>query len=127
LSLEPLEDRLVPSGWVDTPVPSSAGSYGNQDYAVAADAAGNVFATGTITQTTTFGAFTLTPGDTGTGTFGPGDVWVARMDGNGNFLWAERIGGAGTDRGFAVRPDGSGNVYVAGFFEQRPGKKLRGG
>ncbi|MDQ6633022.1 MAG: hypothetical protein M3Y82_14905, partial [Verrucomicrobiota bacterium] len=33
------------------------------------------------------------------------------------FIWANRIGGSGSERGYAVAADDDGNCYVTGKFE----------
>jgi hypothetical protein len=33
-----------------------------------------------------------------------------------NFLWADRMGSAGSDAGWAIASDNSGNIYTTGFF-----------
>ncbi len=57
--------------------------------------------------------------DLGTGSLtsaGMGDIFVAEYRSDGTPLWSKRIGSTGDDRGKAVAVDGSGNVYVTGFF-----------
>ena len=71
--------------------------------------------TGHFTGSIGFGATTLTSS-------GGKDVFVAKLDPNGQFLWAKAAGGFGDDQGLgiAVAPevDGSGNmaVYITGVF-----------
>jgi hypothetical protein len=47
---------------------------------------------------------------------GKEDVFVAKLDNNGNWKWAVRGGGTLTDLGFDVATDDSENVYVTGRF-----------
>jgi hypothetical protein len=44
-----------------------------------------------------------------------GDAYAAQLDGTGKLVWNTFLGGAGTDHGFAITVDGSGNAYVAGY------------
>lgn len=44
------------------------------------------------------------------------DVWVAKLDANGNGIWAVRYGGTGDDRDPRIAVDAAGDVYVAGSF-----------
>ena len=81
--------------------------------AVTVDVAGNVYTTGEFTGTADF--------DPGTGTFnltsaGLSDVFVSKLDANGNFLWAKQFGGAATEIGSAIAVDAAGNVYTTGQF-----------
>lgn len=64
--------------------------------ALAADAAGNVYATGFTTA------------------FGTQDVLTVKYDSNGVKQWAVSYNAGDDDRGFGVAVDGAGNVYVAG-------------
>ncbi len=78
--------------------------------ALAADGAGNVFATGYFRSTLDFGGQSLTA-DAGTR-----DVFLAKYTSEGQLLWVRQAGGPGNEegRGLAVDPDG--NVYLTGFF-----------
>jgi hypothetical protein len=89
---------------------SGTSSYG---YGIALDGAGNVYTTGTFWGTSDFdpGAGTYNLGDLN----GSGDVFISKLDGAGNFVWAKGLhGGAGS--GNAIALDGSGNVYTTGKF-----------
>jgi hypothetical protein len=48
---------------------------------------------------------------------GEHDIFVLKLDADGNFVWAQTLGGAKFDEGHAVAVDESGNVFVAGHFE----------
>jgi hypothetical protein len=77
---------------------------------IATDVSGNVFLTGAIGDSATFGGTTLTSA-------GDRDVFVAKYDAFGNVLWAESAGGISIDDGYGVATDGSSNVLVTGYFE----------
>ena len=82
---------------------------------IATDSAGHVYVTGyfgaVAGDTARFGSTTLTD-------VGDYDVFVAQLDGAGNFLWAGGMGGPGIDVADGIVVDGSGNVYTTGHFEQ---------
>ncbi|HZU35789.1 MAG TPA: SBBP repeat-containing protein, partial [Gemmataceae bacterium] len=82
------------------------------------DAAGNLLVDGWLTAATTFGSFTL-PGLTA-GFTGSGEVaFVAKLDAAGNVLWADQLGGTGSNTDtfcWNVTTDASANVYVVGGF-----------
>ena len=87
----------------------------NQSKAIAVDASGNVYTTGSFTGTTDF--------DPGVGTFTIAatpfseDLFLSKVDASGNFVWAKSFGGTGNyDIGNAVTFDATGNVYVSGYF-----------
>jgi subtilisin-like proprotein convertase family protein len=50
-------------------------------------------------------------------TTGGDDAYVTKLDATtGSFTWADQLGGAGQDYGYAIAVDGSGNVYSTGTF-----------
>ena len=81
--------------------------------ATTTDAAGNFYITGTFTGTVDFdpgpGIDTLTDA-------GFGDLFITKLDSNGNLLWAKRIGNGSYDEGNGITTDAAGNVYITGFF-----------
>lgn len=84
-------------------------------YSVAFDANENVFVTGDFYGTVDF--------DPGAGTqnltsAGDRDLFVQKLDPNGNLDWAERIGSSDTDYGRALTIDPAGDVLITGKFEQ---------
>ncbi|MEY2667661.1 MAG: hypothetical protein RJA59_299, partial [Pseudomonadota bacterium] len=80
--------------------------------AVAVDLAGNVYAAGGFLETVTFGGTNLWLTSAGLT-----DGWVAKLSGNGAWLWAARAGGAaGHDPIDAIAADGT-SVYVTGTFQ----------
>lgn len=82
---------------------------------VAVDGAGNVYIAGGFVG----GDFDPGPGAFelhATGRLN-GDVFVAKLDTFGGFLWARAMGGAGEDTANGVAVDGTGNVYTVGSFE----------
>jgi hypothetical protein len=84
----------------------------NEDFGVgiAVDSSGNAYITGRFEGTAEFGATTLTSA-------GGVDIYVAKVDSGGNFLWAKRAGGTNTDYGGGISVDSSGNAYVTGEFQ----------
>lgn len=48
---------------------------------------------------------------------GSQDVYIQKLDENGNFLWAKQIGGSPMENGSSIGVDTNGNVYVSGGFE----------
>ena len=78
--------------------------------AIAIDDAGNSYVTGIFRDTATFGSYSLTSS-------GRGDIFVAKMDDSGNWLWVAQAGGTDLDFGIAIVIDSSGNSYVTGVFE----------
>jgi hypothetical protein len=93
--------------------PQWAKSFGNAAdqaaYAVATDAAGNVVLTGGFVGSINFGGTTLQSA-------GLDDVFVAKLDPDGNHLWSGSAGDAAEQDGYAIAVDPSGNVIVSGIF-----------
>jgi len=86
-------------------------------YGVAVDVSGNVYVTGYFVDTTDFD-----PGPgvdmhkcNGGGELGD-DVFLSKLNSNGEFQWARTWGWHDIDRGYAVAVDGSGNACVTGCF-----------
>ncbi len=73
------------------------------------DAQGNCYLAGDFSATLTLGTNSLT-------SRGSSDFYVAKFDRNGNPMWVRQAGGTGWDHSPAVSLDGSGNVYLSGFF-----------
>ena len=82
--------------------------------AIALDASGNIYITGMIS--------TMADMDPGTSTVnaitssGSYDAFVEKLSGSGAFVWAKLMGGSGSDEGFGITIDASGNIYSTGDF-----------
>jgi len=46
-----------------------------------------------------------------------GDVFIQKLDANGNFIWAKSMGGTSAKLSRSITTDASGNVYITGYFE----------
>ena len=74
---------------------------------IVVDASGNVYTTGNFRDTVDF--------DPGAGTAyltsaGFADIFIQKLNSDGEFLWAKAIAGIGHDRSFGIALDESGNV-----------------
>jgi len=88
----------------------AGGSYWDMGYSIAIDSSGNSYVTGNFGETASFGTTTLT-------SIGADDIFVAKLDSNGNWLWAKQAGGTSSVAyGYSIATDSSGNSYVTGFF-----------
>jgi hypothetical protein len=76
---------------------------------IAVDAAGNMFLAGTYFAATNLGggARPLVAG---------ADLFIAKYNNAGNWVWDIEAGSAGDDHGFGITLDGSGSVYACGVF-----------
>lgn len=90
---------------------------------IAVDPSGNLYITGSFSGTVDFGGFSLTSN-------GNTDVLIASYPPAPSYesdhaRWATGLGGASSEEGRAIFVDGSGNVYVTGYFSGRA--NFRGG
>jgi hypothetical protein len=94
------------------------GTSGEFGKGIAVDGSGNVYVTGYFSTTANFN----TPSATGSNELvsaGNTDVFVAKYNTSGVVQWLRRGGGTGSDEGNGIGVDGSGNVYVVGFFNSK--------
>ncbi|MDI1476534.1 hypothetical protein [Polyangium sp. y55x31] len=78
--------------------------------AVAVDAQGNVFVTGSLKGAVDFGGGVLTSA-------GDADVFVMKLDPNGGHVWSRRFGDAVFQEAKGVAIDNTGNVVITGWFD----------
>ncbi|HXB31439.1 MAG TPA: gliding motility-associated C-terminal domain-containing protein [Puia sp.] len=81
---------------------------------ITVDNAGNVYTTGLFSNTADF--------DPGAGVYdqtalGNKDLFLLKLDQNGNFIWAEDLGGTGEASGYSLALDMAGNVFMTGTFK----------
>ena len=88
---------------------NAGGTYNDCGYGIAVDASGNSYVTGCFCRSATFGSTTLTSN-------GDYDIFIAKLDNCGNWLWANNAGGTSDDRGTSIAVDASRNSYVTGYF-----------
>ena len=86
------------------------GTDGGRD--IGTDASGNIYETGFFSGTVNFDP----SGSAGLVSAGNTDVFVAKYDFNGKYLWAFGAGGTGPDQPCAITVEGSGAFVIAGSF-----------
>jgi len=99
--------KLDPDGnwlWAVSAVSNSANGY-----SISTDINGNSYVTGYFCFNAQFGSIQLT----GSGSY---DVFIAKLDPDGNWLWAVKAGGTGDDKCYSISTDINGNSYVTGHF-----------
>ena len=84
----------------------------DEGWGIAVDGSGNVHTTGNFQDTADFDPG---PGTSNLTSNGSSDVFVSKLDSNGNFVWAKNMGG-GADHGLGIEVDGSGNIHTTGIF-----------
>ncbi len=87
------------------------GSGPDQAYAVALDAAANVYVTGAAYST----LFPVSSSAYQGSSHGNYDAFVTKLSPAGSFLYGTLLGGSATDTGTAISVDASGDIWVAGY------------
>jgi uncharacterized repeat protein (TIGR01451 family) len=89
------------------------GSGLNHVKSIAVDHLGNVLSTGHF-----IGTIDFDPGSGGNNLTAVGnyDIFIQKLDPNGNLLWVKSMGGTNLDQGEAIAVDLSGNIYSTGRF-----------
>ncbi len=83
-------------------------------FSVVTDQSDNVYSTGQYTGLVDF--------DPGVGVFnktsqGSTDIYIQKLDPNGNLIWAHSLGSFGSDNGISMAIDASDNLYITGAFQ----------
>lgn len=104
--------RLSVDGSVDW-IKQLGGAGNDQSRGIALDAAKNVYTTGFFKQT---GDFNPASATSNLNSAGGKDIFISRLDTNGTFSLAKRVGDTGNDvaRGIAINP--GGNAFFTGDF-----------
>lgn len=76
---------------------------------IAVDSAGDAVIVGSYYGSVDFGGGALTSA-------GNSDIFVAKIDANGNHLWSKRFGDVSSQYGTAVSVDSAGNTVITGYF-----------
>jgi hypothetical protein len=82
-------------------------------YSIISDSNDNLISTGYFSNTGDFdpslSTFNLISG-------GQFDIFISKLDSNGNFIWAKKTGGGSNDRGVSITLDSVQNIYTTGSF-----------
>jgi PKD repeat protein len=90
----------------------NAGSSGNDSgNSIVSDNEGNCYLTGFFQNSMDLGQETVTSN-------GEEDIFVAKINSDGNWQWASKAGSVGSDEGLSISLDNSNNPYVTGYFEE---------
>ena len=92
------------------------GTNTSRGYSIVLDDSSNVYTTGYFQGNADF--------DPSSGTFmlysrptNQIDVYVSKLDSNGQFIWAKQMGGYGTDIGETITRGATGNLFIGGTFQ----------
>ncbi|WP_118973970.1 T9SS type A sorting domain-containing protein [Taibaiella koreensis] len=81
----------------------------NRAWGIGVDGASNVYVTGGFAGTIGLGSLSLT-------STGSVDIFVTKLNTNGNFIWAKNMGGTSLDFGNKLVVDAAGNIYSTGYY-----------
>lgn len=81
-------------------------------YSIAIDPNGNIYTTGAFSSTADF--------DPGPGIYnftaaGNVDLFISKLDVNGNFIWAKQVGGGAGEIGYGITIDANQNIILTGL------------
>ncbi len=113
-SYDPFVVKLLGNGdliWVR----QLSGDNGGAGLGIALDPSGNIYTVGHYS-----GIYDFDPDSNNTSVKTSGgfdDIFIVKLDTGGKFVWANAIGGSGSDVGNAIAIDKSSNVYCTGFFQ----------
>lgn len=89
-----------------------------EGYSIALDDDANVYTTGFYRGPTDFdpsedGVFNLSPSSF---SIFEHDIFISKLDSDGHFVWAAKLGGDGRDVSCSIAADQNGNIYSIGYF-----------
>ncbi|MCP4438676.1 MAG: T9SS type A sorting domain-containing protein [Aureispira sp.] len=86
------------------------------DYAdgIAISPSGYIYITGSFTGNVDFDP---NIGSNNLSSAGDRDIFILKMDLNGNLVWSKRLGGSGFDTGTSLTLDQQENIYLTGYFQ----------
>ncbi|MFO7659744.1 MAG: T9SS type A sorting domain-containing protein [Candidatus Cloacimonadaceae bacterium] len=119
---------LTSSGWINENIfvvkldnsgnilwaKSSEGVGPNHEFGAVIDNEGYIYITGSFNHTVIMGFSQLT-------SLGNNDLYIAKLDSNGNWLWAERAGGNGYELAYGITFDSLGNISITGEYGSTSG------
>jgi len=81
---------------------------------ITSDNQGNVYVIGHFSETIDFDPGPGTTNLTSANVLR--DIFIQKLDSAGNLVWVKQLGGLNSDHGSSIEVDGSGNVYLTGYF-----------
>jgi hypothetical protein len=86
----------------------------DRNYGLKTDASGNIYTAGLFLYISDFDPGVGVQSLTSIGSY---DIFVQKLDSNGNFQWVKQMGGPGADAtAYALDLDDLGNIYITGYF-----------
>ncbi|MDP8242138.1 MAG: SBBP repeat-containing protein [Candidatus Celaenobacter antarcticus] len=78
---------------------------------VVIDNSGDLYITGGCSETASFGPYSYT-------SEGGTDIYVAKLDNDGNWLWVTGMGSSEFEYAYSIVQDGVGGQYITGYFNE---------
>ncbi|HOZ86710.1 MAG TPA: hypothetical protein PL029_03080, partial [Bacteroidia bacterium] len=91
----------------------TGGAFNDEPFGICTDAGGNVYTAG---QFSISGDFDPGPGTVNLTSQGDNDIFISKVDPNGNYVWAKQVGGLYPDNVSSMTNDPAGNLYITGTF-----------
>lgn len=82
---------------------------------ISIDSNGNIYSVGNFHHTVDFDPGTNI---TQLSSYGNQDIFILKLDSNGNFIWTEQIGGISYESGNSIKTDLQGAIYITGLFKE---------
>ena len=92
------------------------GIYDDEGSAIVSDINSNIYITGYFKNTVDFDPGTSSYNMTSSGN-NSNDQFICKLNSNGLFSWAVKIGGIGTEQPYSIKVDVNNNIYTTGFFQ----------
>jgi hypothetical protein len=80
---------------------------------ISVDNSGNIYSIGSFQNTVDFNPGT---GITNITSVGSTDIYINKVDANGNLIWVKKSGSSTNDEGLSIINDNSGNIYSTGYY-----------
>ncbi len=96
-------------------VKQMGGTQNDEAFGIDIDNEANILITGFFSGTCDFN---LGLGYNTLNSAGQADVFVAKLDSNGEVFWVKAFGGTAADKGIAITSDGEGNVFTTGHYKE---------
>lgn len=94
----------------------SIGGTGMEDsFSIATNESNEVYITGFFEATADFNPSALSNFAVSNGAY---DIFILKLDSDGNYIWNKTIGGTGNDIGRSILADANGNIVISGIFSE---------
>ncbi len=94
----------------------SGGTSFDIPFSIVTDTSGNIYTTGSFQESADFDPDSVETFDLISA--GSTDIFIQKLDGDGDLLWASQFGGTGFDQGLGITVDSAGNAYATGRFSE---------